>query len=135
MAGAITIRSYAVQKFFIKRMQYYLDENLVHFYTSRLTNRWIALRLELIGNLITLFAALFIIVSRNEINEGLASLSISYSLGVSGTLNWLIRTSTELEASLTSIESINEYCDNPQEVNTIEKKNSMNYEFSYQRSK
>jgi ATP-binding cassette, subfamily C (CFTR/MRP), member 1 len=97
-------------------MQHYLDENLVYFYTTRLTNRWIAFRLEFLGNLITLFAALFIIISRNEINEGLASLSISYSLGVSGTLNWLIRTSNELEASLTSIESINEYCNNPQEV-------------------
>ena len=49
--------------------------------------RWLAVRLELIGNLIILFAALFTVIERNSsdggIDPGLAGLSISYALQVS----------------------------------------------------
>ena len=48
--------------------------------------RWLAVRLELIGNLIILFAALFTVIERNSsgdgIDPGLAGLSISYALQV-----------------------------------------------------
>ena len=52
--------------------------------------RWLAIRLEFIGNLIILFAALFAVVQRNygesihlPISPGLVGLSISYALQVS----------------------------------------------------
>ena len=51
--------------------------------------RWLAIRLEFIGNLIILFAALFAALQRNNegifgrINPGLVGLSITYALQVS----------------------------------------------------
>ena len=49
--------------------------------------RWLAVRLEFVGNLIILFAALFAVIERNSggggLDPGLAGLSISYSLQVS----------------------------------------------------
>ena len=54
------------------------------------THRWLAIRLEFMGNLIILFAALFVVIQRNyqeeikiRINAGLVGLSISYALQVS----------------------------------------------------
>ena len=54
------------------------------------THRWLAIRLEFMGNLIILFAALFVVLQRNyqeeikiRINAGLVGLSISYALQVS----------------------------------------------------
>ena len=51
--------------------------------------RWLAIRLEFIGNLIILFAALFAVIQRNsgsnDIDPGLAGLSISYALQVTKT--------------------------------------------------
>ena len=50
--------------------------------------RWLAIRLEFIGNLIILFAALFAALQRNysgifgRINPGLVGLSITYALQV-----------------------------------------------------
>ena len=51
--------------------------------------RWLAIRLEFIGNLIILFAALFAVIQRNygesihlPISAGLVGLSISYALQV-----------------------------------------------------
>ena len=50
--------------------------------------RWLAIRLEFLGNLIILFASLFAVLQRNyagvfgSISPGLAGLSISYALQV-----------------------------------------------------
>ena len=48
--------------------------------------RWLAIRLEFIGNLIVFFATLFAVIERNAsgngIDPGLAGLSISYALQV-----------------------------------------------------
>ena len=51
-----------------------------------LSQRWLAIRLEFIGNLIILFAALFAVIDRNSggggLDPGLAGLSITYALQV-----------------------------------------------------
>lgn len=40
------------------------------------------MRLELVGNLVILFAALFAVISRDSIDSGLVGLSITYALQV-----------------------------------------------------
>ena len=62
----------------------------IQFYCKLLNasfpQRWLAIRLEFIGNLIIFFAALFAVIERNAssdgIDPGLAGLSISYALQV-----------------------------------------------------
>ena len=47
--------------------------------------------------------------SKSPADAGLIGLSITYALEVTGTLNWSIRTFTQLETYMISSERINEY--------------------------
>lgn len=45
--------------------------------------RWLAIRLEFLGNLVVFFAALFAVISRESLDSGIVGMSISYALNVS----------------------------------------------------
>lgn len=74
------------------------------------------MRLEFIGNIITFFAALFAVQSRETIDGGKVGLSVTYALSVTQTLNWLVRMSSEVETNIVAVERIKEYTENPQEA-------------------
>jgi hypothetical protein len=59
-----------------------IDTNQISYYPSIIANRWLSIRLETIGNLIVLFAALFAVIWRDTLDPGLVGLSISYALNV-----------------------------------------------------
>jgi ABC-type multidrug transport system fused ATPase/permease subunit len=112
--GLTTIRSFQAQERFIQTMENKIDENLVYYFPSNISNRWLAIRLELIGCLITSSAALFAVLSRDSISPGLAGLSITYSLNCAPTLNHLVKMFADFETNIISVERIDEYLNNKQ---------------------
>jgi ABC-type multidrug transport system fused ATPase/permease subunit len=72
--------------------------------------------LELCGNAIILFAAVFAVLGRDHLNASVVGLSVSYALSVTQTLNWLVRMTSEMETNIVSVERILEYCDIPTEA-------------------
>jgi len=53
--------------------------------------RWLQLRLETLGNVVILFAAIFAVLARDTLEPGLVGLSISYALQITMALNMLVR--------------------------------------------
>lgn len=83
---------------------------------SVIANRWLAVRLEMVGNLIIFFAALFAVLSRDTVDPGTVGLSVSYALQITQTLNWLVRMTSEVETNIVAVERIKEYAETKQEA-------------------
>lgn len=80
----MVIRAYGQEQRFVKHSESLVDNNQICFYPSIIANRWLSVRLETLGNLVVLFAALFAVIGReNGIDPGLVGLTISYALTVS----------------------------------------------------
>ncbi|KAJ6639011.1 Multidrug resistance-associated protein 1, partial [Pseudolycoriella hygida] len=109
LQGAHTIRAFAAQKRFIEESDERVDWNQASQFANIVANRWLGIRLEIVGTLIILFAALFAVLNRDVVSSGIAGLSIAYALQITKTLNWLVRTISVVETEAVSVERVKEY--------------------------
>uniref|UniRef100_A0A670YYU0 Multidrug resistance-associated protein 1 n=1 Tax=Pseudonaja textilis TaxID=8673 RepID=A0A670YYU0_PSETE len=116
LLGVSVIRAFGEQKRFIRQSDLKVDENQKAYYPSIVANRWLAIRLESVGNCIVLFAALFAVIARHSLSPGLVGLSISYSLQITTYLNWLVRMSSEMETNIVAVERVKEYSEKEKEA-------------------
>ncbi|XP_043928090.1 multidrug resistance-associated protein 1-like [Protopterus annectens] len=107
--GVPTIRAYGHQERFTCQNKDTVNENLVCYYNNVISNRWLAIRLEFLGNLMIFFAALFAVLGREHLSSGTVGLSISYALNITQTLNFWVRKACEIETNAVAIERVCEY--------------------------
>uniref|UniRef100_A0A674MDI5 ABC-type glutathione-S-conjugate transporter n=1 Tax=Takifugu rubripes TaxID=31033 RepID=A0A674MDI5_TAKRU len=83
--------------------------------------RWLAVNLEFIGNGVVLAAAILSVMGRNTLSPGIVGLAVSHSLQVTAILSWIVRSWTDVENNIVSVERVNEYADTTKEASwTIE---------------
>ncbi|XP_052050274.1 multidrug resistance-associated protein 1 isoform X2 [Apodemus sylvaticus] len=116
LLGVSVIRAFEEQERFIRQSDLKVDENQKAYYPSIVANRWLAVRLECVGNCVVLFAALFAVISRHSLSAGLVGLSVSYSLQITAYLNWLVRMSSEMETNIVAVERLKEYSETEKEA-------------------
>ncbi|XP_076297622.1 multidrug-Resistance like Protein 1 isoform X1 [Lasioglossum baleicum] len=116
VSGAQIIRAFGVQDRFIHESENRVDFNQICYYPSIIANRWLAVRLEMVGNLIIFFSALFAVLERDTMAPGMVGLSVGYALQVTQTLNWLVRMTSDVETNIVAVERIKEYTETPQEA-------------------
>uniref|UniRef100_A0A8C2YHW1 ATP binding cassette subfamily C member 3 n=1 Tax=Coturnix japonica TaxID=93934 RepID=A0A8C2YHW1_COTJA len=116
ISGTSVIRAYQREKSFIDISDRKVDENQKCYYPSIVSNRWLGIRVEFVGNCIVLFAALFAVIGKSSLNAGLVGLSVSYALQVTLALNWMVRTTSDLETNIVAVERIKEYSETETEA-------------------
>ena len=114
--GAQTIRAYKHQERFIDQSKDRVTVNVNSIYLSLMSNRWLGIRLEFIGNFVIFSAAIFAVLARDNLTGGEAGLSITSSLQIIGALVWVVRQACQLETDCVSIERIMEYTFTQQEA-------------------
>uniref|UniRef100_A0A8C2TYB0 ABC-type glutathione-S-conjugate transporter n=1 Tax=Coturnix japonica TaxID=93934 RepID=A0A8C2TYB0_COTJA len=114
--GSSVIRAYKDQERFITKSNSLVDENLRICFPGAVADRWLATNLEFLGNGVVLFAALFAAIGRTHLSPGTAGFSISYALQITGVLNWMVRSWTEIENNIVSVERVSEYSRTPKEA-------------------
>ncbi|XP_055346994.1 multidrug resistance-associated protein 1-like [Paramacrobiotus metropolitanus] len=107
---------------FIVENERRVDANNMSFFLNILSQRWVAIRMDCVGNLITFFAAVFAVLSKS-LDMGAdpenIGLSISYSLSVTQVMNWMVRNISDLESNVVSVERIKEYSEIPNEASWV----------------
>ncbi|PRP77615.1 hypothetical protein PROFUN_00476 [Planoprotostelium fungivorum] len=109
LAGVHTIKPYDRRSDFIEINNRRLDTNNQAFYCGQVANRWLSLRLDLIGATVVSISTVFAVIERENLDPGSVGLMLSYGLSMTGTLSWLVRTVTDTETQMVSVERIDGY--------------------------
>ncbi|XP_033840127.1 ATP-binding cassette sub-family C member 3 isoform X3 [Periophthalmus magnuspinnatus] len=116
VTGSSVIRAYGRQSAFVLMSDIKVDENQKSYYPGIVSNRWLGVRIEFIGNCIVLFAALFAVTGKENLSPGLVGLSVSYALQVTMSLNWMVRMTSDLENNIVAVERVKEYSETQTEA-------------------
>ncbi|KAJ5573698.1 uncharacterized protein N7459_008125 [Penicillium hispanicum] len=117
--GIVTIRAYGDGPRFIvdnhRRINAY---NRPHIYLWA-SNRWLALRVDWTGALVSFFSATFVLINVGKIDAGAAGLSLTYAVTFTENVLWLVRLYSEVQQNMNSVERVREYLEVDQEAAPI----------------
>ncbi|XP_040926020.1 ATP-binding cassette sub-family C member 12 isoform X2 [Betta splendens] len=113
LQGLSTIHAYNIRDSHIKLFKTLNDINSNHYLLFHSGTRWLSFWLDFMSTLMTLFVSLFVVLSDNNvIDPALKGLALSYTIQLTGTLQYVVRQSTEVEARFNSVERLLEYIKN-----------------------
>ncbi|KAL1677546.1 P-loop containing nucleoside triphosphate hydrolase protein [Schizophyllum commune] len=118
LAGLPTIRAFRQERIFVIANQQRIDRNQMCYLPSVSVNRWLQVRLEGIGAAIIFLVALLALSAliTTGVDAGLVGLVLSYALNTTSSLNWVIRSASEVEQNIVSVERIMHQIEVPSEA-------------------
>ncbi|KAG9327767.1 hypothetical protein KVV02_000213 [Mortierella alpina] len=118
LAGVTTIRALDANERFIADNAVKADIAANAYFSWIVTNRWLQIRLEGLGAVVVLAAALFAVLSRNSLSSANVGLALSYALSVTQDITWLVRSYCDLNNQLVAVERVDEYANKNPEAPT-----------------
>ncbi|GKU04827.1 unnamed protein product [Fusarium langsethiae] len=108
LAGVSTIRGYKKTQVYIDRMYQKLDTWAIITSYMWLVNRWMGLRMGLIGTLFSTVVGIIVIVSPS-MDAALAGFTLSFAMDFAESILWTIRNYATMELNMNSTERVVEY--------------------------
>jgi len=116
ISGITTIRAYGDETRFIRDNAGRINTHNRPFIYLWATNRWLALRVQWAGALVSFFAAMFVLLSIGKLDAGAAGVSLSYALTFNDSILWLVRLYAENEQNMNHVERVKQYLEVEQEA-------------------
>ena len=117
--GIVTIRAYGDgPRFIVDNHRRINSYNRPHIYLWA-SNRWLALRVDWTGALVSFFAATFVLINVGKIDAGAAGLSLTYAVTFTENVLWLVRLYSEVQQNMNSVERVREYLEVDQEAAAV----------------
>uniref|UniRef100_A0AAR2LR34 ATP-binding cassette sub-family C member 5 n=1 Tax=Pygocentrus nattereri TaxID=42514 RepID=A0AAR2LR34_PYGNA len=108
--GLSTIHAYNKRAQYIQQFKVVSDHNSNHFLMFNCGTRWLSFWLDFLSATVALLVALLVVLTPNDaINPAIKGLALSYTIQLTGMLQYVVRLSTEVEAKFTSVERLQEY--------------------------
>uniref|UniRef100_A0A8C2ZRL1 ATP binding cassette subfamily C member 12 n=1 Tax=Cyclopterus lumpus TaxID=8103 RepID=A0A8C2ZRL1_CYCLU len=93
-----------------------IDINSHHYLLFHSGTRWLSFCLDSMASTMTLLVSLFIVLSNDFISPSLKGLALSYTIQLTGMLQYTVRQATEVEARFSSVERLQEYITAPRQI-------------------
>ncbi|KAF9357890.1 Multidrug resistance-associated protein 1 [Mortierella sp. AD094] len=119
LSGVATIRALRAHERFISENGAKTDAAANALYSSLVANRWLQVRLESVGAIVVLGAALAAVFSRNSLNTSSTGLALTYALSSTEMFTGLIRSFCGFENQLVAVERIDEFTRNKTEAPAV----------------
>ena len=115
LAGVETIRAYRLETAFALSSDHKVDANHRAYFTLKMANEWLAMRLDIIGACIVFLTAILAITRRDLVSVSLAALTLSEALDVTLFLKSAVTSGALFETRFNSVERLTAYWDLQQE--------------------
>ncbi|KAL1925295.1 uncharacterized protein VTP21DRAFT_178 [Calcarisporiella thermophila] len=107
--GLATIRAFGREAYFFRDLLKRINRTIQTTYFLWACNRWLAVRVELLGSSITFIVAILLLGNLDHITAGGAGLALTFTRTVLLYSYWLILQLTYVELELNSVERVEEY--------------------------
>jgi ABC-type multidrug transport system fused ATPase/permease subunit len=108
LSGIATIRSYGESQRFFNDNIIRMDIENRAYYLTIINQRWLGIRLDFLGSLLTLAVAI-IVITAHKISPANGGLGLSVMLTVQQSFSWLVRQLAEVENDMVGAERIMHY--------------------------
>uniref|UniRef100_K1R7I3 Multidrug resistance-associated protein 5 n=1 Tax=Magallana gigas TaxID=29159 RepID=K1R7I3_MAGGI len=105
--GISTIHAFGKSTEFMDRFHQLLDTNSLPFFLFSASNRWLAIRLDLICVIVVAVTGLLVILT--NIPTALAGMALAFSVQMTGLFQFTVRMAIDTEARFTSVERLAQY--------------------------
>ncbi|KAJ2756703.1 hypothetical protein GGI19_000638 [Coemansia pectinata] len=114
--GVSTIRAFGAKRFYIREALNRINAHNRAFYLTWATKRWLSIRIDFAGAVVTFASAIFILGSLDWMDAGLAGFVLSMALTFPECMLWVVRNYSTNELNMNSIERVCQYLKLEQEA-------------------
>ncbi|KAJ3876293.1 ABC transporter [Lentinula edodes] len=111
LSGLATIRAYGESQRFLLDNERRVDVENRAYWLTVTNQRWLGIRLDFLGTILTFVVALLTIGTRFTISPAQTGVVLSYILSIQQAFGWLVRQSAEVENDMNSVERVIYYAE------------------------
>ncbi len=109
LSGVACIRAYGLKDRFVDDLRASIDEMDSAYYLTYANQRWLSVRLDMIGNALVFTTGILVITSRFSVNPSIGGLVLSYILGIVQMIQFTVRQLAEVENGMNAVERLQYY--------------------------
>ncbi|PYH40482.1 ATP-binding cassette transporter YOR1 [Aspergillus saccharolyticus JOP 1030-1] len=109
IAGSACIQAYKAEEHFKRSIHRAIDEMNGAYFLTFANQRWLGVRLDLIGTLLTLVTSLLVVTSRLDVSPSIAGLVLSYVVSITQSFTFTVRQFADVDNNMNAAERVNHY--------------------------
>ncbi|OAA56992.1 ABC multidrug transporter [Niveomyces insectorum RCEF 264] len=109
LSGVACIRAYGLRDQFMRDLRVAIDDMDSAYYLTFSNQRWLSVRLDMIGNLLVFTTGILVVTSRFSVSPSIGGLVLSYILSIVQMIQFTVRQLAEVENGMNAVERLQYY--------------------------